>query len=171
MRNSNDMRKIRETLLLFCFTFLFSSIAFAGWFGGPSDYDECILESMKGVTSDVAARLVRQSCQKKFPKETSEFKSMELPDLVLNKIEGKAGITGIGYYEGTIFNGNPDWYITSLTVRIEDNQSKKYRDYEAYLKSKSSPLPPLTKGEFFFEPYEVPEKRSWQFLRGRGYKK
>ena len=38
----------------------------AGLFG-PSDYDECILESMKGVTSDHAARLVAHSCRQKFP--------------------------------------------------------------------------------------------------------
>lgn len=38
----------------------------AGWLG-PSDYDECILKHMKGVTSDVAAKLIRRSCREKFP--------------------------------------------------------------------------------------------------------
>lgn len=33
---------------------------------GPSTYDECILENMKGVSSDMAARLVQQSCYSKF---------------------------------------------------------------------------------------------------------
>jgi len=73
------MRKIRETLLLFCIIFLFSSVACAGLFEGPSDYDECILENMKGVASDLGARLIQQSCQKKFPKQTPESESDESP--------------------------------------------------------------------------------------------
>ena len=32
-----------------------------------SDYDECILENLKGVTSDEAAILIYMSCRKKFP--------------------------------------------------------------------------------------------------------
>jgi len=40
--------------------------AYAGWFE-PSDYDDCILKSMKGVTSDVAARQIMRSCGQKFP--------------------------------------------------------------------------------------------------------
>lgn len=36
----------------------------------PSDYHECIMESMKGVTNDVAARVIASSCREKFPKKT-----------------------------------------------------------------------------------------------------
>ena len=32
-----------------------------------SDYDECILENLKGVTSDEAAKLIYKSCRNKFP--------------------------------------------------------------------------------------------------------
>ena len=45
---------------------LFPFVASAGWFG-PSTYDECILENMKGVGSDLAARVVMGICQRKFP--------------------------------------------------------------------------------------------------------
>ncbi len=43
-----------------------SASAMAGLFG-PATYDECILESMKGVQSDVAARAVAKACREKFP--------------------------------------------------------------------------------------------------------
>lgn len=33
----------------------------------PGNYDDCILENMKGVSSDVAARNIRRACRKKFP--------------------------------------------------------------------------------------------------------
>ncbi len=42
-----------------------SSTVTAGWLS-PGDYDECILESMKGVTSNLAAAHIAKSCRKKF---------------------------------------------------------------------------------------------------------
>jgi len=44
----------------------FHSVAFAGWFG-PSNYDECILENMKGVGDRAAAGQIIQACARKFP--------------------------------------------------------------------------------------------------------
>ncbi|RZB30376.1 MAG: hypothetical protein SRB1_02656 [Desulfobacteraceae bacterium Eth-SRB1] len=61
-----------------------------GWFG-PNDYDECILESMKGVTSDVAARLIRRSCRDKFPpqaKKKPRTKSLTYKEL--GQLTGKS---------------------------------------------------------------------------------
>ena len=167
------MKNNRRILMVSVFTCLFSSVTYAGWLGGPSDYDECILEGIKGVTSDVAAQLIRQSCQKKFPRKTPEDKSVELPNSALEKIEGKAGTSSIGYFEGSLFNGNTDWHITSLTVRIVDNKTKQYRDYETSVNQGlySSSLPPLARGEFSFKPYEMPKDNSWTILSGRGYKK
>lgn len=162
----------RRIYITFIFSCLFSSVTYAGWLGGPSDYDECILESMKGVTSDVAAKMIRQSCQKKFPKKTPEDNSVELPSSVIEKIKGNAKMTG-GYYEGTIFNGDNEWHITSLTVRIVDNKTKQYRDYKTrvgQVLEVYSPIPPLTSGEFNFKPFEIPADRSWYILDGRGYK-
>ncbi len=43
-----------------------ASTADAGWFG-PSNYDECILENMNGVGSDMAARAVGAACARQFP--------------------------------------------------------------------------------------------------------
>lgn len=67
--NIKGDRKMKKTSLIFVCV-LFPLVANAGWFG-PKDYDECILESMKGVTSDIAARAIQRSCRKKFPKKKS----------------------------------------------------------------------------------------------------
>ncbi len=48
---------------------------------GPNNYDDCIIQNMKGVTSDTAAVSIRLSCLQKFPdkltttnqKETTRF--------------------------------------------------------------------------------------------------
>ena len=160
------------TLIVFIFGATFPMTAASGWLGGPSDYDECILKNMKGVTSDLAARLVRRSCRAKFPRK--ERQSVELSSSVLDKIDGKAGIGQYGDFEGNIFNGNTNWTITSLTIRIVDNTTKNYRDYKTSVTQAgyvSSPLPPLSKGSFKIKPYDLPKDRSWSILNGRGYKK
>lgn len=38
----------------------------------PSNYDECILDAMKGVSSDVAARAIIESCRALFPETPTE---------------------------------------------------------------------------------------------------
>ena len=68
---------------------MLTDYASAGLFG-PSNFDECILQSMKGVTSDVAASLIAQSCRKKFPdKPKEEKKTRELSDSELAQLTGR----------------------------------------------------------------------------------
>jgi len=57
----------RSVGILGCTIFLIAFSANAGLLG-PSDFDECILDNMKGVNSDAAAKLIARSCAKKFPK-------------------------------------------------------------------------------------------------------
>lgn len=45
---------------------LLTGSAQAGWFG-PSTYQECVLENMKGVTSDLAAKSIAWACHSQFP--------------------------------------------------------------------------------------------------------
>jgi hypothetical protein len=54
------MKKITILLMTLCIN------AYGGIFG-PSNYEECILDNMKGVQSDMAARGVMQACRIKFP--------------------------------------------------------------------------------------------------------
>jgi hypothetical protein len=88
----------------------------AGIFG-PSNYDECVLAAMKGVTSDVAARAIVRSCREKFPARVPA--SVALPSAALAAIDGRAqlDIHGTDLF-GDIYNGNSKWTITSLSVRV-----------------------------------------------------
>ena len=54
--------------------------AMGGWFG-PSNYEECILENMKGVASDAAVRAIARVCRKKFPPVESKLRSSSLPKM------------------------------------------------------------------------------------------
>ena len=58
------MNKILTTIILLLS--VLPSVGTAQIFG-PSNYEDCIIEGMQGVASDVAAVEIRRACDKKFP--------------------------------------------------------------------------------------------------------
>lgn len=93
-------------------------VANAGWFG-PSDYGECILESMKGVTSDKAAILIARSCREKFPdKPKDKPKTRSLSYDELSKLPGKAGHDFGNRFSGNIYNGNTNVTVTNISISV-----------------------------------------------------
>ncbi len=78
------------------FVFLVVMIPTFAWAGlfGPSNAEECILEEMKGVKSDQAARAVMYACEKKFPSKKENINPVEVPD--------HQGFSGLGVYRPTL---------------------------------------------------------------------
>ena len=66
--------KYLKTLIL-AILMLNQIAAFAGLFG-PSNMDDCVLEGMKGVQSDVAAGAIYRACKQKFPPPKAPEKPM-----------------------------------------------------------------------------------------------
>lgn len=148
---------------------------------GPSDYDECILESMEGVTSDRAAMLIQRSCARKFPETANPSPSDEppsessLPEEVLDNID----ITlfeltlrvpdGRNHMSAEIYNGNENWEISSLVIRIHDQDTGEYRDYE--ISSPFRAIYPLTSESFRFTVVHVPENLRSSIVSGVGVRR
>lgn len=65
----------------------------AGWFG-PNNYDDCILENMKGVTQIQAIHAVTSACRSKFPQACYAWKK---------KVNSQYKIGGV--YNGYRFKG------------------------------------------------------------------
>ena len=63
--SENKAMKLLTTIILLLS--VLPSVGTAQIFG-PSNYEDCIIEGMQGVASDVAAVAVRSSCRKKFPR-------------------------------------------------------------------------------------------------------
>ena len=68
---------------------LYPTMSHAGLFG-PSNYDECITESMKGVSSDVAARAIIESCRNLFPESGKEAAPEDAPAAEPARVEESA---------------------------------------------------------------------------------
>ena len=61
-----------------CAQLIFISISANAWNPfGPNNFDDCIIQNMKGVTSDAAAASIRLSCQQKFPDKSKPNKIAE----------------------------------------------------------------------------------------------
>lgn len=61
------LKRNRQGYILFGLISLFAAaVTVFVWFSRPRSFDDCVLESMKGVSSDMAAKAIYQSCRKKF---------------------------------------------------------------------------------------------------------
>ena len=110
------VRIVILSLMLCCVNY---SNNYASWLA-PDNYEDCILEGMKGVTSDVAAREIRNACRKKFPVEQEQQKSTrQLTSEELSKIEGNGGIgsDSDSKFYCELYNGNSNIVITDITIQ------------------------------------------------------
>ena len=113
-------------ILLICVFGIFSPQVNAGIFG-PSNYDDCILESMKGVTSDSAAYAITRSCKQKFPAKISNKNSRELKGLEVNALTGRGGLSHSNYFWVDLYNGNKDVTISEISILVETKISGQSR--------------------------------------------
>jgi hypothetical protein len=110
---------LRSATIIFLFvlqTFFARGEASAGIFG-PSNFDECVLDAMKGVTSDVAARAIYASCRNKFPENMASEKTIrELKDVVtICNVYWDGGKFQLGKTEGDKFRR---WEISNYGVPL-----------------------------------------------------
>lgn len=101
-------------------------IARAGLFG-PTTYDECITDSMKGVTSDIAARAIIRSCRERFPPPPPPA-VRPLTETEVTKLH-LSGLRMPGGMMGTIHNDNAETTVTrvllSVTTRVKGKPSTR----------------------------------------------
>ena len=62
-----------KSLLLFLICLFARGSAHAGWFG-PNNYEDCILENIKGVTQTQAIGTIKNACRSKFPQDCYAWK-------------------------------------------------------------------------------------------------
>ena len=137
---------------------------------GPHDYDDCILKSMKGVNSNLAASAIIRSCRKKFPERKSA--DVALPSSALRQLTGHAGMGDFGYFSGNIYNGNRDWTVTQVTITLLPKGKEK--DAAAFLDAKEYnedvTVAPLTSSSFSFAVDGPKREYSWNIVGARGHK-
>lgn len=83
---------------------------------GYENSRECILDKMKGTTSNVAANAIRNACAKYDEIDRSEC----LNKINIPGIDGNGGLRGFeDFFDATIYNASPIYTITRLDIRIK----------------------------------------------------
>lgn len=142
----------------------------AGSLPDPGGYDQCLQESMKGITSDRAAAIAMRACRK----ESAENRVTEadLPADVFSKLVTHAGF-GYGAFSGSIYNGNGDYTVTQVTVFIAPMDPAKGAEASVNGKEYNIGLTaqPLSKGALSMPiPSDNTLEYSWKVVKARGYK-
>ncbi len=96
---------------------------------GPGNYDDCIIDAMKGVTSDVAVKAIERACRNKFPELTykeppKEPTSSRLPSDAVKNITGSATWNG-RLITGKISNNDESWCLKAITIKIVPKEAAK----------------------------------------------
>ena len=84
----------------------------------PHTYEQCLLDGLKGVTSDVAATAIKNACTDKFPAKTKKSLMTLMSDEAKKGVTGTLQASGYGSLNGQIYNGL-GWQLVSITVIIK----------------------------------------------------
>ena len=180
--------KLRNILSLLVPLALLSPATSYGGLFGPSNYDECITDSMRGVSSDVAARAIIESCRNLFPKPEHEAapQAATAADVVapaaepaapvaplsidtsgarsltadeLARLSAKAKIFG-STYRVTVENGNPNLTLTEVTIAVwdDDDSVASRREYK-----EAARIAPLTSAQVKYIVHYRGDDTTWNW--------
>lgn len=156
---SRETLMLRNLVVVVIFS-LSTSAANAWTLFGPKDYDECILEGMKGVTSDMAAESIGRSCRKKFPAKSTECEATNL-----TRAEHENLSIIVDSYREIVFvnihNNNRSKSVTEMIVKISAENIDPPQEYIAELYGGG--IKPLTSGRGRVDLQRVPKDDDFSF--------
>lgn len=192
------MVAIVRIFLLFLVAFPIGN-TYAGWFG-PSNYEECILDKMKDAKNNYAAAAIANACRKKFPREVKEVSSpkiLVLPSDAVARIslvckereplETNTGPKTIQQYmkqyererelsehpdeiNCTLHNGNNNWIVSNVVVRVTESGSGNYFDNDVGLaRYYSSGVGPLSMQDVSINKSMVTGKIRTSIISAKGF--
>lgn len=122
---------------------LFTAPSYAWTLFGPKNYDECILEGMKGVTSDTAAGAVIHACSNKFSATTKSCSPIPLVKAEYANMEFN-GSSSYRVFKLRVYNAHKTKAIHSVLVELA---AKNIDPPQAYTVDFYPPVPPQSSGE------------------------
>ena len=162
--------------ILFVLVIAFASFSAQAQFGGlfgPENYDQCILENMKGVTSDVAAGQIANSCRKEFPAEEKTAGRPLSPEELEKITLISYTWPDYGYLTLELHNAN-DFCVGSLVHRISvefqntDGQTRPNRVIDLTFRPRYGRSDPLSVTDFDANAGDRPDNTTWTVGRLSG---
>jgi hypothetical protein len=100
---------------------------------GPKDYDDCILQNLKGVNNDDAIWEIKNSCREKFPEKSDEkvCKRRELTKDEKAKLDIRLGLND-STINVRVYNGNESLNVYGKDIEITASNFDLPQKYEMY---------------------------------------
>ena len=96
----------------------------SAWFNrGDKTYDECIINGMRGIQSDIAAEAVKKACREKFPTTENQLDIVSLPRESLREIR----LTG--RLMNNLISEEQAAYIRNLHEHYKNVSLKQIQDF------------------------------------------
>lgn len=130
--------------------------------------EDCIIEGMKGVQSDLAVRAVVGACREKYPAHASLDQS--LPSAALSNVKGNASLEA-GKFAGTLKNENTDWIVTEITISLGGDTGDKVAPIGARSLTIKKRINPQELASFTEDMPGLLTMTRWEQVAGRGVRK
>ena len=82
----------------------------------PKSLEDCLIQGLKGVTSDQAAKTITFACTQNFPKP--EKATIALSSTALAKLKPEFKQLGGTMLDGSLYNGNQDLQLSTVNVVV-----------------------------------------------------
>jgi hypothetical protein len=155
-------REVDMKVIFFIIIAIASSAIKADQAGSPDEQYNCILGSLKSGLSVNEAKMIRESCRRKYSRQDDVILD-DLPTSILLSLTAT-----LQQYDKnlilTVNNGSNIWHIYELKIRITNKRSGTYSDHI----SRYSWCEPLSTCEFSLQLPDLPENISWTIVGGRG---
>ncbi len=138
----------------------------------PSNYDECILDALRGVSSDVAARAIIESCRNLFPETQGAAAPPAAPPAPLDTTAARGltadelarlGVKGRMFgstYNVIVENHNPGLTLTEVTIAVWDDADATASRKEY---SEAAQIPPRTSGKVKYTVHYRGSETDWRW--------
>lgn len=131
---------------------------------------QCLADSVRGVSSDVAARELIQLCESSSD-DNEPFVGSLLTDNEKSKITGRVGLdhpTFSPLLKGRLYNGNDSVTVKSVVILVEFKKDEKDVRSRTYVVSKK--IQPLSTSDFSIPIIAEEGDMSWSIVASVGHK-
>jgi hypothetical protein len=134
-----------------------------------SDSHDCVLQHMKGVGSDLAARAIVSACEDRaLSGDSSDQIAQAFTEEHLGRLTGRAS-GSLGTFSGTLYNGNDELAVSEVVFLLTMMQGEtplSTRPYQIRIY-----IPPRSARKFSFRvvPIGSDESYRWTLVKAAGF--
>ena len=110
------------------------SLAMPGYVAAQGDvysYQDCILKATREgyIRNREDIGHIKQNCRRRFPDSAPDVLGEKLKEKALQQVELYTSRSDKGDIRGTLYNGNPDFFVTRVTLLLTPERGDSVQDF------------------------------------------